>query len=594
MIAKPTHSVAVIGGGPVGLSSSILLSLCGVENVLFERYPSTSIHPKAVGINQRTTEIFRLMGIEDEIYRHAAPPEVSGRTAWYTSLGPEGREIISRDAWGGGQYEEEYKTHSPSRYCILPQIRLEPILKKRATELNPTGIQYGSEVTKLEQDESGVTLTVKKDNVSSEIKARYAIIADGGRMFTSSLGIEWIGHQDLFRMVTAHINAPIYRRHPDPRNFITWFSSPELGGSVKTGVLYQIGPWPAKAEQEEWVFACALTPADPERFDRETMIERLHRTLQIPDLPVEILSFSHWNVNCKYAEKYRTRNCFLVGDSAHKIPPWGALGVNTGIQDTRNLVWKLCLALQDEGKYGALLDTYETERQPIGERVGSWSLSNCTSHADVIDVALGLSPSQSIEENKKNIASAFDPQHPEHKKKRDAIWKAQKILDAEFKAPGIEIGWFYPSVDSKGEGGSIHDGQLLPDGSQNYEYYVPTTIPGHTVPHAWLRNGSTVRSTFDLVPMDRLVLFVTRPSVWGKARDDRVRLEFIGDDGWIDLDGVWARRKGVDDDGAVLVRPDGIVAWRGTPEQTGPEGFKKLIDKILCCSVLNGDPTAEA
>ena len=134
--------VIIIGGGPVGLISSILLSLQGIANILFERHPSTSIHPKATGINQRTTEIFRVIGIEDEVYAHATPAGVAGRTAWYTSLGEEGREVFSRDAWGGGRYEAEYATHSPSKYCILPQIRLEPILKKRAMELNAEGIRY--------------------------------------------------------------------------------------------------------------------------------------------------------------------------------------------------------------------------------------------------------------------------------------------------------------------------------------------------------------------------------------------------------------------------------------------------------------------
>jgi 2-polyprenyl-6-methoxyphenol hydroxylase-like FAD-dependent oxidoreductase len=96
--------VAIIGGGPIGLTASIMLSLRGIKNVLYERHPNTSIHPKACGINQRTTEIFRKLGIEDEVYHHAAPAEVSGRTAWYTSLGPNGREIVSRDAWGFGKY----------------------------------------------------------------------------------------------------------------------------------------------------------------------------------------------------------------------------------------------------------------------------------------------------------------------------------------------------------------------------------------------------------------------------------------------------------------------------------------------------------
>ena len=129
--------VVIIGGGPVGLVCSALLSLQGIEHVLFERQPDTSIHPKAVGLNQRTIEIFRKIGVEEEVLRQAAPLSMSGRTAWYTSFGPNGREICARYAWGGGPYDEAFEKASPCRYALLPQIRLEPILKRRALRLNP-------------------------------------------------------------------------------------------------------------------------------------------------------------------------------------------------------------------------------------------------------------------------------------------------------------------------------------------------------------------------------------------------------------------------------------------------------------------------
>lgn len=581
------YDVAIIGGGPVGLTCSILLSLRGIANVVFERHPNTSIHPKACGINQRTTEIFRIMGIEDEVYAHAAPQDIAGRTAWYTSLGPKGREIVSRDAWGGGIYKEEYKKHSPSQYCILPQIRLEPILKRRAITLNPEGINYSSEVTDIEQDKGSVTITVQRNGADERIRARYVIAADGGRSFTDILNVPWVGERNIFNMVTAHFKAPLRSLHPDPRNFITWFSNPELGGSTKTGYLYQIGPWPLEAGIEEWVFVCALTEQDPERFDQETMIKRTRRTLAIPDLPIEMCSFSHWNVNAIHAERYRVNRVFLVGDAAHRIPPWGALGMNTGIQDAQNLVWKLQLALRDEKKYDALLDTYDIERRPIGKRVGLSSLHNCRSHAGVMDAALGLSEDKSAEENKRNIVSAFDASHPKYQEKRAAIENAQKVLDIEFKAPGTEIGWFYPESDVEGQGGRTHGNQLLADGTLNTEFYFPSTIPGHHVPHAWLVKAEKKCSVFDLVPLNKLVLF-SRRSGWEALVDERVKHEVIGEESWKDIDGDWTKNCGVDEDGAVLVRPDGIVAWRGSRNILTPESWKHLIDRILCCPVSNG------
>lgn len=447
---------------------------------MFERHPQTSIHPKACGINQRTVEIFRIMGIEDEVCQHAAPPHIAGRTAWYTGFGNEGREIISRDAWGEGMYAEEYATFSPCRYCILPQIRLEPILKRRALALNSDGIIYNAEVCDIHQNDTDACVDVHHRD-SGQVErhhARYVIVADGGRMFTDHLGVSWGGEKDIYQMVTAHFRAPLRPLHPDPRNFITWFSNPEMGGSTRTGYLYQIGPWPSRSpEEDEWVFVCGKVDGDPAKFDEASMIQRMCKTIQIPDLPVEMLSFSHWTVNAIYAETWQVGRAFLVGDSAHRIPPWGALGMNTGIQDAQNLVWKLELALEDEEKYAGLLKTYQAERLEVGRRVGLTSLHNMRTHSQMMEGALGIDANQSPEANKQSAAPFFDPDHPNYQANRAAVQNAQKVLDSEFKAPGFEVGWFYPSADINGEGGETHGGQQLPDGTPVSEFYFPSTIP---------------------------------------------------------------------------------------------------------------------
>ena len=183
-------TVVIVGGGPKGLVTSILLSLCEIPHVLFARYPGTSIFPRAVGLNHRTIEIFRQIGIETDIIKHRAPAGIAGRMASYTSLGPDGKEIISRDAWGGGNHQEEYEAVSPSQYTLLPRIRLEPILKRRAPALNPANIYYHAEVIKVNEQDSLITLTIRHVNREPEqMKAQYCIIADGGRGFTEDLGI---------------------------------------------------------------------------------------------------------------------------------------------------------------------------------------------------------------------------------------------------------------------------------------------------------------------------------------------------------------------------------------------------------------------
>lgn len=584
MQAQDAVPVIIVGGGPVGLSLSILLSLRKIPHLLFERHPDTAIHPKACGINQRTTEIFRVMGVEEEVYRHAAPMPIGGRTGWYTSLGEEGREIISRDAWGGGKYEEEYLTFSPSKYATLPQIRLEPILKRRAVQLNQEGIFFNAEVLDAENNNDYGRVKVNfRDKVADtrEYKARYILIADGGRKFTDKLGIKWLGEADLFNMVSAHIRSPIRSYHPDPRNFITWFINPDLGGSTRTGYLYQIGPWDGRdPKDDEWVFACGVIESDPRQFDEVTMLDRMRRVIGIPDLPAELISLSHWNVNSIYAERWRQRRILLVGDSAHKIPPWGALGMNSGIQDAQNLVWKLQYALDDE-KNDKLLDTYETERLDIGRRVGETSLHNMRGHANIMDAALGIAAGQSPEGNRKALAPYFDPSHPEHSAKREAVKHAQEILDIEFKAPGYEVGWFYPSADINNEGGAtLHDGQQNADGSLHSQHYFPSTIPGHHLPHLVLQKGGRSLPIRDLISLSQLVLFVGQAAP-DQLHDQRVCVELIGPQGWQDVSGDWQKlTRGA----AVLVRPDGIIAWRGHLESQTAESWTELVDRILCSS----------
>lgn len=557
------------------MSASILLSLRGVPHVLFERHQGTSIHPKACGINQRTTEIFRVMGIESAVRAIAAPDDVKGRTAWWTSLGEDGKEIWSRDAWGGGEYAEEYAAHGPTRYEVLPQIRLEPLLVKRARELNPEAVRFGAEVTDLVETDDGVRVKVRsQENGETEVFARFVIAADGGRSITDKLGVAWIGERNIMDMVSVHFRSPLRSRHPDPRNFITWFTHPDQGGSVRTGYLYQIGPWPFESREardsEEWVFACAPTAADPSKFDEDAMITRLRNTLKIPDLPIEVISLSHWNVDAISAERYRVGRVFLVGDAAHRIPPWGALGMNTGIQDVQNLVWKIDLALKDPVHYDSLLNSYDTERRPIGRRVGLSSLHNLRSHGLVMDAALGMSADQSPEENATAIAPFFDKTSPDHGAKVAAVRSAQKILDLEFKAPGAEIGWFYPSVD-------IHD-EHTSNNELDVEFFHPSTLPGRHIPHVWMSKAGQRVPVRDLIPLRRLLLLGEGAS-WMSLRSDLVHVVLTGEDGWEDPTGKW--KDFMSGNAAVLVRPDGIIAWRGNWDHGLEERWPTILHRAL-------------
>ncbi|KAL9113826.1 MAG: hypothetical protein Q9227_001960 [Pyrenula ochraceoflavens] len=605
-IEKSSYPVAIIGGGPVGLAISILLSLQQIPHVLFERHASTSIHPKSMGLNHRTVEIFRRIGLWDALLYYRAPPETVSRTAWYTSLGPEGRCINVRDSWGGGGYQEEYEQLSHVPYVTISQLRLEPILKARAEELNPHGIRYSCEVKGVREGEN-VMLDVldRRAGDTAKVEAEYALVADGGRGMTTDLGFQWEGEQNIVDMVGAHIKAPISLYHPDPSVFLSWFVNPELGGSVLSGYLYHLGPWPDRKghpELEEWNFACARLPNDPDRFDKKSMLERLHRTLKIPNLEVELLSLSHWYINACTANHYRTPKgrLFLIGDAGHLQPPFGALGLNTGIQDANNLVWKLAMALKSERPedFDGLLATYESERLPIAQRVASSSLTNMRGHSDIMDRALGISATQTPKENTEAAREFFNVEDLQAgAKKREAVELASRKMDIEFHAIGSEDGWFYnmPAELDDGNQDGIdvrHGGQINAFGEFHTLNYYPSTIPGHHVPHLWLEKDGLRKSTRELLAFEKFTLL---PAVFGedwlRLKSGLVSVEFISSEGcegqWRDVEGRWEELRGVSSEGAILVRPDGIVAWR-TQKATKDllERFHVLLKQILQLDIL--------
>ncbi|BCS23934.1 uncharacterized protein APUU_40378S [Aspergillus puulaauensis] len=566
-------SVIIVGGGPVGLIASIALSHQNIPHKLFERYPSTSIHPKAVGLNPRTLEVFRSLGLEDAVTAAAAPAHSHSKTAWYTSLGNERREIFTRDAWGGGIYEPEYKEFSPCRITVLPQIRLEPILLERARKLNPRGIFHGSEVMHVQEFRDHVEVIVLHSKTEvKKYEATYVIAADGGRSVGQMVGIGMSGEKDVMAMASAHIRAPLSLVHPDPDVLITWFIDPAKGGSINTGYLYHLGPYNGGVEDEEWMFACGINPTDPEKFDETAMTNRLRETLKVPpelEQRIQLLSVSHWVVNSVVADRFRSYRgrVFLVGDAAHCVPPWGALGLNTGIQDVQNLAWKIGWALRGPGRnYGtrftALLDTYEKERRPIALRVAETSLSNLRNHALAMDRALGIEPTQSAEENVASLNAYLDDAHPDYRKLRAAVLDAQSVLDSEFHAPGAETGWFYPSVDKWAN--HKEDGQIKENGEFDIFNYHPSTMAGHHLPHFWVTKGGVRKSVRDLLRVNMFVVFskLPRSRLGVIPEDGEIHIEVLdGRNGnWLDEENRWASLPGLEEGEALLVRPDGIIA----------------------------------
>ena len=577
--------VVIVGGGPVGLTASLALSHLCVRHVLLERRRGLPVYPRAIGINQRSMELFRTLGVAEAVGAAAAPLLCQERTAWYTSLdGPtelHGRVLGSRNSWGSGVYAAEYAAASPCTWRILAQIRLEPILREQAQRSPVADARFGTEVVDLAPDEDSVVVTAQDEAGPTQIRARYLIGADGGRTIGPALGIDSSGPADLVDMVSLYFSADL-RRYRDPSVLMSWFVNPDHGGSINTGFLYPVGPWDADGHSAEFVFVYAANPGDSRQAEPEEARQRMRATLGIADLDLVLHSVSHWNIQAVVANRFRAGRSFLVGDAAHRVPPWGAMGMNTGLQDVQNLAWKLALCL-DHPELAGLLDSYESERRPVAQAVATNALASFHDAVGVIDAALGIDPHDPAQ-GWRNIEQLYAA-GPQGDERRAAMDAALRTMDSEFHAHGSDCGFFYTDGAFDQDTEPVAADPLL---------YVPRALPGHHLPHFWLAGGAArSRSTVDLPALREFVLVVDgEQPAWRAAVADSTHVlarrltvhELPADASSPDHPKSWGELREVGPTGALLVRPDGFVAWRWDERPADPRAALTAALARLCGS----------
>lgn len=566
--------VLIVGGGACGLSSSIMLSNLGVQHLLIERHPGTSILPKAHYLSQRTMEIYRQHGVADEIFDVAASPEQFGNILWVTSLGGDGpldrKELHRMDAFGGGSLRERYQADSPVLGANYPQIRLEPLLRGEAEKRAPGAIRFHHELQDWAQDESGVVATVldRDSDETFTVKARYVIAADGAKTMGPRLGVTMEGLTAIVDMVSTHFSADLSDYWEDG-TLITWFMNPEGENSWGSGALIQQGPTWGR-HSEEWIAHFAFRPDDPERFNETAIVPRLRELLRLPDLEMEVHKVSHWILDCVVADRWRHGSIFLAGDAAHRQPPASGQGMNSGILDAHNLTWKLAQVLSGAADE-SLLDSYQSERKPVATEVAYWSLMAFNSKF-IGDAGVGLIPGAPLEAN----VAAFHALFSEGllgEALRTRVHEAIGMQKVEFQTHDLEFGPGYR------DGAVIDDGTPPPPRSDIGLDYTPTTHPGHRLPHAWLEHGGTRVSTHDVVAGSGAFAVITGKdgTAWADAARAAakklgvaINVAQIGAD-YLDPDGSWAALAQIDSDGALLVRPDNHVAWRARSLDDNPE-----------------------
>lgn len=560
--------VLIVGGGGAGLTASMLLSTLGVESLLVNALPTTSVLPKAHILNQRAMEIMSDTGVADRIYAVGTPPEQFAYTAVYAGFsGHEnaGRRLAKIECWGNGGRDLEWASASPLLSTNLPQIRLEPILRARAEELAPGHVRFHHELTAFAQDADGVTATVRDldDNTEYTVRAAYMVACDGGRTVGRILGVEMQGLRRLASQVSIHMSTDFSGLAVDDDVLIRWHYVPEIGAMV---VMVPMGPGKWGTQSPEWVVHLNYPNDDPRTFDDAKVEEDLRNALGIGDHPIDIHKISVWAAEGIIADRFADGRVFLAGDAAHKHPPTGGLGLTSGMHDVQNLTWKLAAVLRGEASPD-LLDTYETERRSSIEKNVRRSLENSQQWAITARALHINDPGMTTEQKWAFLSRAWSGK-PEDAEFAREVGEMLALHSMEFHEQNIEYGYTYDSS------------AVIPDGTEPHHnpdpvrIYRMSTRPGHPLPHAWVEasQGGDRVSTVNLVSPGRFLLIAGEDggdwcdAARAVAAELGVSLDAVtigharGD--YLDPRLTWTKHREHGASGAILVRPDRFVAWR--------------------------------
>ncbi|NMO55163.1 NAD(P)-binding protein [Actinoplanes sp. TBRC 11911] len=482
--------VLIVGGGPAGLTASLLLSRHGVASLLIDKRVTGSPLPRARGVHARAMEILRVCGVEPDLRAVELP--ITPGAEWRTDLtGSPLRE----DVPSAGR-----SLVSPCEGLSVSQDVFESVLREHAGGYPAGQLRTGALLESFQIVDGGVLATVTEQTTgrTTRVRARWMIAADGARSgIRRQLGIAMNGPEDLGRQTMIAFRADLTARtgvRPRGIYFLTASGAALIWTHADDRwVLSQPGP-----------IAAGDDPA--------TVVRRV---LGLPGLTLDVLGTNAWTAAAQSASQYAYGPVFLAGDAAHRFPPAGATGVSTAMHDVHNLAWKIAAVVHRHGGE-KLLDSYATEREPVGRR-----------NADETGTAWT------------RIFTA-----------NGAPFNGRSLAQ-------IDMGYQYTSPVTAGDGSPDAD----PPGAD----YRQTAAPGCRAPHLWLADGSSTIDLFDR----RFVLLTAEPGhAW---RDAVARCPGAPVDSHVMTETQWPDLYGVAPDGAVLVRPDGHVAWRSATASTDPE-----------------------
>ena len=571
--ADPTPfdaDVMVVGTGPMGATTALALATYGLRVIALTRQNWLADTPRAHVTNLRAMEVLRSLGLEDDAMARATPWELMGDTTFTTSLaGPEIARIASFGL--GDQRYGEYRAASPCRMADLPQPLLEPLLVDAAAARGAI-FSFNTLYRSSTQDGDGVDVELE-DRLTGQVqrkRVRYLVGADGARsqvMDDAGLAVE--GQLRRGGTVYAQFDGDLSRHMAHRSSVLTWILDEDAVGEIGLGLLRAVRPW------DRWIAGWGFDPdAGEPDLSLDTARARIRTYVGDPDFDPDITAVSPWYVNEASAPAYSRGRVFCGGDAVHRHPPSNGLGSNTSIQDGFNLAWKLAYVIRGHAAEG-LLDSYSAERAPVGEQVVRRANQSRREYAG-LHGALAAERS-GAPTGRAKLASATS----EGARARAALADVLALKDNEYNALGVELNQRYSSI------------AVVPDGAapeafvQDREIHAQhTTRPGAKLPHAWLVDrGGRRLSTLDLVG-DGAFTLLTGPTgqPWVEAAAflalPFLRVVVVGEDDAQDLYFNWARVREVAEDGAVLVRPDGYVAWRARTAE--PEARHRLAEALAC------------
>jgi 2,4-dichlorophenol 6-monooxygenase len=551
----------VVGAGPVGLMGAILLARQGRHTLVLERRPSPQRAPAAHVVNARSFEICRQAGVDmAAIARASRDPADAGLSIFVTRLNGEEIGRLPFEQQG-----DDCLRHTPTPLRNLAQHRFERILVDTLEKLPQAEIRYAHQWESAEQDEGGVTSTVRDldSQEAYEVRSRFLIAADGaGSRVRKSLGIEMDGPPRLRSFLMIHFEAALRPLVSDRPGVLYWVLDPEIGGTL---VAHDI--------DREWVY---MHDFDPDRESEQDYDDERCRSLVLraigEDVPLRIRHRGTWNMSAQVAQAMRDRRIFLAGDAAHRFPPTGGLGLNSGVQDVHGLVWKLG-AVEDGWAPASLLDSYEIERRPVAQNNADQSLRNAMKLA-AVPQALGTLEEPTTARMQATLADAAG---------RRAVQDAIASQAEHFDMLGLQLGYAYA------EGALAPDGSEAPRLDNPVRQYVASSRPGARLPHAWLEADGERVSSLDLVHSDGFTLLSWgEHEAWAHAiaavpafplRQVRIGVEVE------EPDSHWADVCGIEPGGALLVRPDQHVAWRATSLPDDPAADLRSAFEVILGSV---------